>query len=194
MRLLLREWVCITSFVFLWPKLASKAPKPPLTSTACRLPGDCNSPTDFWELLYTQRDVQSKVPEDRFSAEAFYHPRMSRPGSIHLKGGYFINDAKSFDPTFFNIPAQEALSLDPKQRKVLEVSYEALESAGVPLSSIAGARIGCFVANFTFDYQTMAYRDVEFSSSSAYMQTGLGATLLSNRVSYIFNLTGPRYA
>lgn len=81
--------------------------------------------------------------------------------------------------------------MDPQQRKLLECVYEALESAGIPLDSISGKNIGTYVGNFTYDYAIMALRDMEYPK--AYSMTGHGATILSNRVSYVFNLCGPRF-
>lgn len=60
---------------------------------------------------------------------------------------------EDFDPTFFNITPIEAQWLDPQQRKMLEVSYECLVSAGVTLESIAGSNTAVFVGSFTSDYR-----------------------------------------
>ncbi len=79
--------------------------------------------------------------------------------------------------------------MDPAQRKLLEVVYEAFESAGVPLHKLAGSKTGCFVGNFNYDHQLMHYRDAE--CPEPYSVTGGGITVLSNRVNYIFDLKGP---
>lgn len=82
------------------------------------------------------------------------------------------------------------MELDPQQRKLLETVYEAMESSGITLEELSGSLTGCFVGNFTSDYQKMSAEQPE--EFTAYQATGTGVTLLSNRVSYCFNLKGPR--
>ena len=79
--------------------------------------------------------------------------------------------------------------MDPSQRKLMEVVYESFESAGTPLGEIAGSNIGCFVGNFNQDHQIMQYRDAEYPQP--YGVTGGGLAILSNRISYAFDLKGP---
>lgn len=80
----------------------------------------------------------SKVPKTRFNIDAHFHKNLERPGSFNVLGGYFIDGpAENFDPTFFNITPVEAMWLDPQQRKMLEVCYEAIESAGLTLESVS---------------------------------------------------------
>lgn len=79
--------------------------------------------------------------------------------------------------------------MDPSQRKMLEVVYEAFESAGVALSQVSGTRTACFVACFTADFQQMAFKEPSFRHSLA--ATGVDPGILSNRISHVFNLNGP---
>lgn len=112
---------------------------------------------------------------------------------MYTKGGHVLSeDPRDFDHGFFGISATEARSLDPAQRKLLEVTYEAFESAGVPFDKFYGSKTGVFVGNFNNDHQIMQYRDPDYTQP--YVVTGSGPTILSNRLSYIFNLQGPRYA
>ncbi|KAF8462360.1 hypothetical protein BDZ91DRAFT_662290 [Kalaharituber pfeilii] len=158
----------------------------------CRLPGDCTSPSRLWDLLANKRSGHSKIPRRAFNIDAFYHPNHDRPGSIEADGGYFLNeDIRAFDPSFFGITPLEATTLDPQQRKLLEVTYEAFENGGVTLERVSGSKTGCFVANFTCDFSTMQYKDAEFALGQPYLLTGMGLTILSNRLSYAFNLCGP---
>lgn len=100
---------------------------------ANRLPGSTDSPSALWKLLLEKRSTNSaKVPASRFNIDAHFHKNLDRPGSFNVLGGYFLDGpADSFDPTFFNMTPVEAMWLDPQQRKMLEVCYEAIESAGV---------------------------------------------------------------
>ncbi|KAL4912943.1 polyketide synthase [Aspergillus aurantiobrunneus] len=157
----------------------------------CRFPGGINSSSNLWDLLYEQRTGQCKIPSSRFNVNAFYHPKgVDRPGSMNTMGGYFLEeDPRMFDPDFFGISPIEATYMDPQQRKLLEVVYEAFESAGATLSDVSGANIGCYVGNFTVDFQVIQTRDPEYMHR--YSATGMGTTILGNRISHAFNLKGP---
>lgn len=81
--------------------------------------------------------------------------------------------------------------MDPAQRKLLEITYEAFENAGETWDSVSGSRTGVFVGNFNYDHQLMQMRDSDYPLP--YAATGGDVTMLSNRISYVFNLRGPRY-
>ncbi|KAI1751035.1 hypothetical protein F4782DRAFT_201506 [Xylaria castorea] len=160
---------------------------------ACRLPGGVDSDSSFWQMLVEKRSGQTpKVPESRFNIDAHYHENPARPGSFNVAGGYFLDSSpENFDPTFFNITPIEAQWLDPQQRKMLEVSYECLVSAGVTLESIAGSNTAVFVGSFTSDYQQMSIRDPDFRHN--YAATGVDPGIISNRIGNVFNLNGPSF-
>ena len=161
-----------------------------LLHAGCRWPGDSETPSELWDFLEAQRDSYSKFPKDRINGDAFYHPDGQRPGSFKTEGGCFIqSDVRQFDASFFGIHPKEVLTLDPAQRKFLEVVYESFESAGVPLHKLSGSNTGTFVGNFNYDHQLMHYRDPE--NALPYSVTGSGITVLSNRINYVFNLKGP---
>ncbi|KAI0538949.1 BcBOA9 protein [Xylaria digitata] len=160
-----------------------------IVGMACRFPGQSDTPADFWELLVQQRSGYSEPPPSRFNVDGF-HSEKANTGSLGPRGGYFISEnIYNFDPPFFGITQTEAVAMDPQQRKLLECVYEAFESGGITLDSVSGGNIGTFVGNFTIDYCMMALRDMEYPKP--YSMTGHGNTILSNRVSYVFNLCGP---
>ncbi|RFU78519.1 polyketide synthase [Trichoderma arundinaceum] len=160
---------------------------------ASRLPGDSSTPQKFWDLLANGRTGQCDVPKSRFNVDGFYHPKgMDRPGSVVTKGGYFLKeDIREFENSFFGINNLEATYMDPQQRKLLEVVFECFENAGVPLEKASGSNTGCYVGNFTFDFITMQTKDPDYMSR--YSATGLGTTILANRISHVFNLLGPSF-
>lgn len=132
-----------------------------------------------------------KVPANRFNIDAHFHENLERPGSFNVLGGYFLDGAlEDFDPTFFNITPIEAMWMDPQQRKMLEVSYECLESAGLTLDAVSGSNTAVFVGSFTSDYQQMSVRDTDFRHN--YAATGVDPGIISNRIGNTFNLRGPR--
>ncbi|KAL2831374.1 KR domain-containing protein [Aspergillus cavernicola] len=157
----------------------------------CRLPGDVKSPSDFWDMLINKKSGQTpKVPASRFNIDAHFHQNNDRPGSFAVLGGYFLNEELTdFDPGLFNITPIEAMWMDPQQRKLLEVVYETIESAGVSLEAISGSRTAVFAASFTADWQQMAFKEPSFRHSLA--ATGVDPGIISNRISHVFNLKGP---
>ncbi|KAI1470380.1 polyketide synthase [Daldinia caldariorum] len=172
---------------------ASSNNDPPcIVGTACRLPGDIRSPSSLWDFLVKQKSAQGPVPPERYNIDGFYHPQGNRSGATNVPGGYFINeDIRQFDNAFFGINNMEATYMDPQQRKLLEVVYECLMSAGISMESVAGSDTGVYVANFSVDYQPIQTRDPDYLHR--YIATGSGATIMSNRISHVFNLHGPSF-
>ncbi|KAF2847520.1 polyketide synthase-like protein [Plenodomus tracheiphilus IPT5] len=156
----------------------------------CRFPSDVTSGEKFWELLVSKKSARAEVPTERFNVDAFYHPDGDRYGTANVRGGHYLTeDVSLFDAPFFSISPAEAMAMDPMQRLLLEVTYEALENSGTPLAKVAGTKTSCFVGCFTKDYEEMQRRDIEIAPK--YQSTGASQTLLSNRLSYYFNLKGP---
>ncbi|KAM4054371.1 reducing polyketide synthase FUB1 [Hirsutella rhossiliensis] len=83
----------------------------------------------------------------------------------------------------------EAIAMDPEQRLLLELTYEALEDAGVPVEAIAASSAACFISNFTHNYKFQTFRDL--SHMPQYTVTGMARAMLSNRISWFYNLRGP---
>ncbi|MCJ1468406.1 hypothetical protein MMC07_007034 [Pseudocyphellaria aurata] len=159
----------------------------------CHLPGNVCSPEDLWQLIVDQRTAQGAVPPDRYNIDGFYHPQGgNRSGSTNVPGGYFINeDIRQFDNNFFGINNLEATYMDPQQRKLLEVVLECLQSSGTKMDSVSDSNTGVYVANFSVDYQPGQTRDPDYLHR--YTATGSGATVMSNRISHVFNLQGPSF-
>ncbi|KAK6812394.1 hypothetical protein RU639_011774 [Aspergillus parasiticus] len=157
---------------------------------ACRFAGDAKSPEAFHEMLQNGKDAWSKIPPSRFNTEAFQHPSKDRSGTMVCKGGYFLEqDVSRWDAPFFTCSVSEARSYDPQQRLLLEVAYESLESAGIPIASIANTDTACFVGAFSEDYKLILSRDIH--AAPQYTKTGTALSILSNRISWFFNLRGP---
>ncbi|KAK7707672.1 Type I Iterative PKS [Diaporthe eres] len=160
---------------------------------ACRLPGGINSASGLWEFLMRKGCAQGPVPVQRFNRDGFYNAggnSGSRGGLMDVNGGYFLDeDVRTFDNAFFGIHNLEAASMDPQQRKLLEIVYECLEHAGTSLDAVSGTNTGVFVGNFTLDHQTMQSRDID--AIHRFSATGCGTTILANRISHVFNLQGP---
>ncbi|KAL9011376.1 MAG: hypothetical protein Q9173_003774, partial [Seirophora scorigena] len=157
---------------------------------ACRWPGGASTTSKLWDLLEQKRSGYTQFDDNKLHLDGFYHPNQHRPGSIFTKGGYFLKeDPKLFDHSFFGVTPVEAMTMDPAQRKLLEVTYEAFENAGEPWENFSGSNTGVFVGNFNYDHQLAQVRDADHPLP--YVTTGGGITILSNRLNYVFNLRGP---
>ncbi|KAI1423523.1 putative polyketide synthase [Xylaria sp. FL1777] len=161
-----------------------------IVGMACRLPGGISSPSELWDFLHQKKSAQCTVPADRYNIGGFYHEDGSRAGVMNVDGGYFLQgDVRQFDNSFFGINNLEASYMDPQQRKLLEVVFECFEDAGVALEDISGTNTAVYVGNFTVDYQSMQSRDPDYLHR--YAATGGGTSIMSNRISHVFNLQGP---
>ncbi|KAG4435104.1 hypothetical protein IFR05_009413 [Cadophora sp. M221] len=157
---------------------------------ACRFPGDATSPDHLWEVLANGRNAWSEFPKDRINIDGFYHPSGNREGSICFKGGHFLKeDISAWDAPFFSTTAHEAAAMDPQQRILLEVSYEAFENAGIPIETLPGTSTAVYCGSFVKDYEQICLRDPDFSPQ--YAATGNGIAIMSNRISWFYDLRGP---
>ncbi|KAL9122551.1 MAG: hypothetical protein Q9187_000894 [Circinaria calcarea] len=171
--------------------MAMQTPNPiAIIGIGCRLPGGVTNTEELWQLLLEGWNTWSSVPAQRFNEAAFYHPNPDNNGTTNHRGGHFITqDIAAFDTTFFGISPVEAQSMDPQQRLLLETTYEAFENAGIPAEAVRGSKTAVYNAMFTRDYDRNIYKDP--SDIPKYQTTGSGEAIISNRISYIFDLRGP---
>lgn len=155
----------------------------------CRFPGGANSPEAYWQLLKDGRDAITEVPVDRWDVDALYDPNPGTPGKMTSRWGGFLDSIDQFDPGFFGLSPREASRMDPQQRLVLEVAFEALERAGLTREQLNGSQTGVYIASTAFDYGQLQLSDR--LSISAHTVTGMVHCILSNRLSYLLNLQGP---
>ncbi len=153
-----------------------------IVGIGCRFPAGPD-PSSFWQSLVEGRDAVGPVPA----------VRRELLGDSARWGG-FIDGIDQFDPLFFGISPREAVQMDPQQRLVLELAWEALEDAGIAPRSLVGSDTGVFMASCWGDYAALAhYRgpDVQITPHTA---TGMHDGIIANRVSYILGLQGPSMA
>ncbi|CKS17037.1 phenolpthiocerol synthesis type-I polyketide synthase PPSB [Mycobacterium tuberculosis] len=158
----------------------------------CRFPGDVDGPESFWDFLVAGRNAISTVPADRWDAEAFYHPDPLTPGRMTTKWGGFVPDVAGFDAEFFGITPREAAAMDPQQRMLLEVAWEALEHAGIPPDPLGGTRTAVMMGVYFNEYQSMLAASPQ--NVDAYSGTGNAHSITVGRISYLLGLRGPAVA
>jgi acyl transferase domain-containing protein len=126
-----------------------------------RLPGGVEDLTSFWSLL--------------------------RDGTDAVSAGQ-LRGVDHVDAEFFGIGALEADHMDPQQRLVLEVAWEALEDANVPLKRLP-ANTGVFLGAYGTDYLTLQLGDP--AAINAYTGPGGALSIAANRLSYFLDVRGP---
>jgi myxalamid-type polyketide synthase MxaE and MxaD len=158
---------------------------------ACRLPGAPNAAA-YWKLLRDGVDAIREVPPERWDADAYFDPNPAAPGKMNTRWGGFLDDVAGFDAHFFGISHREAVQMDPQQRVVTELAYEALEDAGLAPAALAGAKVGVFLGISNNDYGRVQLNDPKLSDP--FVGTGSALCIGANRLSYIFDFQGPSMA
>ncbi|KAG5806456.1 hypothetical protein H9Q71_008972 [Fusarium xylarioides] len=158
--------------------------------SACRFPGDSSSPSKLWDLLKSPRDLLTKVPPNRYNADAFYHADSKHHGTTNVRHSYFLSeDPASFDNNFFNIQPGEAEAIDPQQRLLMEVVYQGLCASGQTIEGLRGSSTSVYVGVMCDDWNGILTRDLEVFPQ--YGATGMARSIMSNRISYFFDWHGP---
>jgi acyl transferase domain-containing protein/acyl carrier protein len=160
-----------------------------IVGMACRFPGGANSPQEYWDLLKAGRDAITEVPPGRFGDDGVRKIEEARVPA--LKWGGFLDQVDQFDPSFFGIAPREAVAMDPQQRILLEVVWEALEAGGFVKQRLVESRTGVFVGmhSHSIDYY-MLQKDL-LSPGSPYVGTGTAHNVTAGRLSYWYDWRAP---
>jgi acyl transferase domain-containing protein/acyl carrier protein len=163
-----------------------------IVGIGCRFPGGADSPAAFWDLLTRGADAIVEVPRDRWNVDRFYDPDPAKPGKMYVRAGGFLRERiDQFDALFFGMSPREAAFLDPQQRFLLEVAWEALEDAGLVPEALAGSDTGVYVGAFMLDNFVTQLNPLNRERIGAHTAVGSTMSILSNRLSYVFDLRGP---
>ena len=163
-----------------------------IVGVGCRLPGGIVDPASFMRFIAERGDGIVPVPPDRWSLRRYFDPDPSVPGRTYTShGGFLRQDVFAFEPEPFGISPREAATLDPQQALLLEVSWEALEDAGIALDRIAGSATGVYIGAFALDNQVFRLGGTARRSVGQHIATSVMATMMSARLAYAFDLHGP---
>lgn len=153
-----------------------------------RLPANTNK-NNYWQALLSGQDLVTEVDSKRWSFDSYLHPNKQHPGTSYTFAAGSIGDVSQFDAQFFGISPREAELMDPQQRQLLMLAWEAIEDSGITPSSLRGQNVGVYVGLSSNDYAfRMADDNNAVDSSTA---TGNTASIAANRLSYALDLRGP---
>ena len=143
-----------TTSVVAGTRVAARVDEPvAVVGIACRFPGGVEGAAGLWDLVSAGRDAMGEFPGDRgWNLAELFDPDPDAVGKTYTRHGGFVADAAGFDAAFFGISAREARAIDPQQRVLLEVCWEALESAGIDPGTLAGTDTGVFVGAWSQTY------------------------------------------
>lgn len=163
-----------------------------IVGMGCRFPHEIVSPETFWNSLLNKVDGISDIPQRRWDVRKYYDEDINKPGKMYTRqAGFLKQDLEKYDPLFFGISPREADVIDPMQRLLMEVTWEALEHAGLTLEALQAAKTGVFIGGFALDNKVVQLDADNKNIINATSAVGITLALLSNRLSYVFDLTGP---
>ena len=163
-----------------------------IVGMSVRAPGGVTSVAEYAEMLWAGRDAITEIPGDRWPLGDWFDESQDAAGKMYTRHGGFIEDVKSFDAEFFGIAPVEAASMDPQQRLVLELAWEALEYAGHAPSSLAGSRTGVYLGIANGDYGRALFARPDLIDP--YLSPGNAYSVAAGRVAYVLGLNGPAIA
>ena len=178
-------------------QLKSKRPGISIVGISCRFPG-ASSKDQFWYFLEHGKSTNVPFPNNRTEQYKtfyeLYNPRRFVTGRLCAVNGSYLEDITHFDNRFFGISNQEARGIDPQQRILLQVVYEAIEDAGMRLEDLQKCRTGVFVGVMNLDHGALMTDKSNYNNIDQFSFTGSAMSILANRVSFCLNLTGPSLA
>ncbi|WP_017778169.1 type I polyketide synthase [Paraburkholderia kururiensis] len=162
-----------------------------ITGSAYRFPGDAASHESYWALLNSGRSAIRDTPLDRFEIEPYFNEDANVPGTTYARGGGYVDGVFDFDHSFFKISRSEALEMDPQQRWMLELCWQALESAGIVPSEVRGQSIGVFLGSGEVDYGRRTVWSGDLGKLTAYARLGASRPIFAGRIAYFLGVHGP---
>jgi acyl transferase domain-containing protein/acyl carrier protein len=162
-----------------------------IVGMACRFGGAPNLAA-FWDLLKHGREGSTEYPGGRTTGmDRFYAAAGGEFGPPSARAG-FLDDIDSFDANFFSIAPREAELMDPQQRVLLELTWDAFEDAGLTIDDLARRKTGVFLGIWSNGYEQV----IDASSPVADLFSTVGNNFFgtSGRLAYAFDLRGPELA
>ena len=160
-----------------------------IIGASCRLPG-ANNLEELWDLISSGTSCHTEVPTDRFNLHGSFRASQDRKFTDKRKFyGNFVDQVENFDHAFFRTNPKEALNMDPQQRVLLELAFQAMDSSGYLGSHKreSGDAVGCFIGASFAEYLD----NTNAHPPTAYTSTGTIRAFLCGKISYYFGWSGP---
>lgn len=160
-----------------------------ITGASCRLPG-ASSMEELWDLISSGTSRHTEVPTDRFDLYGSFRASQDRKFvDKRTFYGNFVDQVDNFDHAFFRTNPKEAMNMDPQQRILLELAYQAMDSSGYLGSHQreSGDPVGCFIGASFAEYLD----NTNAHPPTAYTSTGTIRAFLCGKISYYFGWSGP---
>jgi acyl transferase domain-containing protein/acyl carrier protein len=183
-------------------------PRPPapaadaiaIIGIGCRYPG-VHGPRAFWDLVRSGRNAVTAAPPERialgYDLDRYLDPRPRIPGRISSPYAGFLEHPDRFDPAPFGLMPREVRSMEPQQRLMVEVAWDAIVDAGIPPESLQGERVAVILGHMAEDYsrERIAVLGEEAVNRSLDVFTvgGMSRAVLSGRIAYLLGVTGPSF-
>lgn len=159
---------------------------------SCNFPGEATSPQLFWEKIINRKNCISTISQSRPQIIEDFQNLFGNSVDFPNKWGGFVKDVDKFDAEFFGISPLEAESMDPQQRKVMELTWSVIEDAGYDPSSLTNTNTGLYIGAHSNDYGELISKKASLINSyGAYTDSGIHMSLITNRVSRWFDFHGP---
>lgn len=155
----------------------------------CRLPGGVSNAEEFWSRVRDGYDAVTSVPESRWNWRDYFDSERGVPGKAYTRWGAFVENVYDFEPAFFDMSPLDAKYLDPQQRLLMEVGWEALEDAGLTKEQLRGSATGVFFGVFSDDYFDLQHAGTYWAHPSA--ATGTQRSMAAGRMAHWLDLHGP---
>jgi 3-oxoacyl-(acyl-carrier-protein) synthase/acyl carrier protein len=142
----------------------------------------------FSENLFNGLDFVEEIPLSHWDYRPWFDDNSKSNDKIYCKWGSFIKDVDKFDAAFFDISEEEAKVMDPQIRLLLQTLYSTADDAGYS-TAIRGSKTGLYVGSSFRDYiDSMVDNQAKIGT---YGVVGNANTMMANRASFYFNLSGP---
>jgi acyl transferase domain-containing protein/surfactin synthase thioesterase subunit/acyl carrier protein len=159
-----------------------------IVGMSCRFPF-ASTLKEFWELLSQGRETITEMPSDRWNAKDYYDPDIEAERKTNQRHASFLKNIHDFDPLFFNISPAEATEMNPSQKLMLELVWEAIENSSIPYNDVQGRKVGVYVGNIWNDFEH--HRKHKNASVTSHSAVGQSSNIIANRVSFTYGFTGP---
>jgi acyl transferase domain-containing protein/surfactin synthase thioesterase subunit/acyl carrier protein len=159
-----------------------------IVGMSCRFPF-AHTLQEFWNLLNQGKDTVTEIPTERWNADDYFDPDPQANGKTNQRHASLLKNIHDFDPLFFNISPAEATEMNPSQKLMLELVWEAIENSTIPYNTVQGRKIGVYVGNIWNDFEH--HRKHKNANVTSHSAVGQSSNIIANRVSFTYGFTGP---